>query len=32
LELAGVQLPPFLPSKGIRVATKKTLPSQRKGA
>jgi hypothetical protein len=32
LELAGVQLPPILPSKGIRVATKKTLPSQRKAA
>jgi len=32
LELANVKLPPVLASKGIRVATKKKLPSRRKAA
>ncbi|MCP4377641.1 MAG: IS1634 family transposase, partial [bacterium] len=32
LASAAVILPPFLPSKGIRVATKKKLPSRRKAA
>ena len=32
LELADIRLPPILPSKGIRVATKKKLPSRRKAA
>lgn len=32
LKLAGVKLPPILASKGIRVATKKKLPSRRKAA
>ena len=32
LELADIKLPSILPSKGIRVATKKKLPSRRKAA
>jgi transposase len=32
LELADIRLPPILPSKGIRVATKKKLLSRRKAA